>query len=142
MSTYIIGAISIGGLVAAVWTLHTYYKKKYLWKLGQTKSSPNPYWEGYAQGSRDMKEQLLNWYNYFLPEPGVEVIGAFIVPDAPDNVMYYLTHLREGEKHLGNPKWTCLGWAHFPRMTHREGVPVKDHRPMPPECFIQPPLKS
>ena len=141
MSTYLICALSIGGLGAAVWTLHTYYKQKYLRKLAQIKPPEIRYWVGYDKGSREMKEAFVKWHYYILPEPGVEVIGAFIVPDAPDTVMYYLTHLHEGEKHLGNPDWTCLGWAHFPRMTHREGMPVKDHRPMPPQCFIQPPLK-
>lgn len=136
MSTYLICALSIGGLGAAVWTLHGYYKQKYLRKLAQIKPPESRYWVGYDQGSREMKEALIRWKYYTLPEPGVEVIGAFLVPGC-NNVMYYLTHLREGENHLGNPEWTCLGWAHFPRMTHREGMPVKDHRPMPPECFIQ-----
>lgn len=140
MSTYLICALSIGGLGAAVWTLHSYYKRKYLRKLSEIKPPESRYWVGYAKGSTDMKELFTEWHFHFLPKPGVEVVAAYRTPGYPDFVMYMLASRREGENYLGSPDMEFLGWAHFPRMTHRYAIKVKDDRPMPPEAFIQKPL--
>lgn len=138
MSTYIIGATSIGALIASIWTLHTYYRHKYAAKLKALSSSYKPedgYWLGYHDGSVHMKELLIKWNKPSeLPEPHVPVLCAFTFPSpAKEGVPFYAIISRsEDERFLGIPECNLnlIGWQHFPRLTESDlpGVTHHEHQ--------------